>query len=124
MKRKRGRPPRTTPKPGVDKSPLNAIVDEQLLLAFNGFSQDSKNWRGTRDELIEFVLKAFLESPRKPPRRADTKSEDEEEEPQEILATVAGRVRRAVDVIASARRHAEAIVQVTSMANDSDDLES
>jgi len=121
-KRKRGRPPRTTPKTGVDKSPLNAKVDEQLLLDFNGFSQDPKNWRGTRDELVEFVLKAFLDSPRKPARRVESTSI--EDETQALVASMAGGARRAVDVIARARRHAEAIVLVTTMGTDLEDVES
>jgi hypothetical protein len=104
---RRGRPPRTTRREGVEKSPLNAKIDEQLLLAFNDFSQKPENWSGTRDELVEFVLRTFLTSPRKPPRQADRPEEQE-------VAAAADSTRRVFDVIAGARRHAEAIVRITT----------
>lgn len=118
---KRGRKPRTTLTPGVDKLTLNAKVDQQLLLEFNDFSQKPDHWRGTRDGLLEFVLKEFLGSSRKPPQRAASTVEDNEI--REDVAVAVGGVRRAVDVIASARRHAEAIVEVTTIVRDSEPKE-
>jgi len=112
---KRGRPARITPKEGVDKSPLNAMVDEQLLLDFNGFSQQPQNWRGTRDELVEFVLRTFLDSPRKPPHRAESPDDQQQESATEAAAAT----RHAFDVITGARHHAEAIVWLTTTTRGS-----
>lgn len=109
---KRGRPPRTERRYGADKSPLNAMVNEQLLLDFNGFSQNPENWTGTRDELVEFVLRTFLDSPRKPPQRASRVPE--EQKLHEATAATAYEARSVFNVIAGARRHAEAIVVLTA----------
>lgn len=117
MAARRGRPARTTRREGVEKSPLNAKIDEQLLLDFNGFSQQPENWKGTRDELVEFVLRTFLDSPRKPPRRADSGPADEV---AEAAAAGARETRHAFDVIVGARRHAEAIVLLTTSGRDSE----
>jgi hypothetical protein len=97
---------------------LNAKVDEQLFLDFNVFAQQPQNWRGTRDELVEFVLKTFLEAPRKPPRRADSIPDDDEV--REAAASAARDARGAFDVIVRARRHAEAIVGLTSEGRESE----
>ena len=61
-----GRKPRTIPK-GTDRSQLNATLPEQLVIDFNSYCVDQKIER--RDDLMEYVLRRFLHSPRKPAKR-------------------------------------------------------
>ena len=89
-------------------------MPEQLLLRFNTFSEE--NWGGSRDKLVEFILQTFLDSPRKPPRRAtpSTGTPGANAETTRHVTAAADEARDTFEILQFARQHAQAIVDVTS----------
>jgi metal-responsive CopG/Arc/MetJ family transcriptional regulator len=102
------RRPDTTPT-GKDRRQLYAMLPEQLVIEFNQFCIDRDIER--RDDLLEHLLRRFLGGPRKPPRRARNSAERAAMDRASLLTGV----RSEVDALAEARRHAEAILDVTAL---------
>jgi metal-responsive CopG/Arc/MetJ family transcriptional regulator len=98
-----------TKRTGKGRRQLYTRLPEQLVIAFNQFCIDSDIER--RDDLIEHVLRRFLNEPRKPPRRAGSAAERAATD----RASALDSARSEVEMLVEARRHAEAILDLTAM---------
>src|SRR5258706_16453869 len=89
--------------------PLFATLPDDVMNDLNEFcfKRDIKR----RDELLEHVLRQFLGTPRKPPKRAQSTAERVASDGSSTIK----QARSEIDALDVARRHAEAIVDVTSI---------
>lgn len=89
--------------------PLFAKLSDEVVNGLNEFCLERQIDR--RDDVLEHVLRRFLGTPRKPPKRARSVAEQAVSDKLPDVKEARGEL----DALDAARRHAEAIVEVTTI---------